>query len=241
MAKPAITLRSVKGQALSYTELDTNFENLRDATLTVTDGVNSTALDLNSQLEFTAGANMTITENNGVITFDATGGADLEQDLIEVGDTTTTNRVVIQGQGTGTGFKNILLQSTLNGSPAAIDDGIEIRYGALAVNTNVMNLGRIQGIFGMYGYNTSSSVLLSQTSGSGNYVRVGDGLSNLNIGVEISTGSSNENVAIRNGTLVVANLSGPPSSTYTETGAIYFDTTASEFKGYNGTNWVTLG
>ena len=36
MAKPAITKRAVKAAALTYAELDTNFQNLADATVTVT-------------------------------------------------------------------------------------------------------------------------------------------------------------------------------------------------------------
>ena len=35
MAKPAITLRATKGAALTYTELDTNFSNIKDATVTM--------------------------------------------------------------------------------------------------------------------------------------------------------------------------------------------------------------
>lgn len=75
MAKPSVTTRTTKGSPLSYSELDTNFENLRDATLTVTDGTNSTAIDLNGTIEFTAGANMTVTESGGVITLASSGGS----------------------------------------------------------------------------------------------------------------------------------------------------------------------
>ena len=38
MAKPAITKRVTKGSALTYAELDTNFDNLKDATVTLTAG-----------------------------------------------------------------------------------------------------------------------------------------------------------------------------------------------------------
>ena len=74
MAKPSITTRTGKGSPLNYSELDTNFTNLRDATLTVTDGTNSTAIDLNGTIEFAAGANMTVTESGGVITLASTAG-----------------------------------------------------------------------------------------------------------------------------------------------------------------------
>lgn len=74
MAKPSITTRTTKGSPLDYAELDANFTNLQDATLTVTDGTNSTAIDLNGTVEFAAGANMTVTESNGVVTLASSGG-----------------------------------------------------------------------------------------------------------------------------------------------------------------------
>lgn len=102
MAKPVITLRSVKGQALTYDELDDNFANLRDATLTVTDGVNSTQIDLNGSIEFAAGANIAITENNGVITIDSSGSsADLTSDTLTVGATAPTSRTELTVQTVG--------------------------------------------------------------------------------------------------------------------------------------------
>ena len=75
MTKPAITKRVTKGSALTYSELDTNFQNLADATLTVSDGTNSKALNLNDTLQFTAGSNITIGVNSstGVVTITGTG------------------------------------------------------------------------------------------------------------------------------------------------------------------------
>jgi hypothetical protein len=75
MTKPAITKRATKGSALTYSELDTNFQNLADATITVSDGTNSKALNLNDTLEFTAGSNITIGVNSstGVVTITGTG------------------------------------------------------------------------------------------------------------------------------------------------------------------------
>lgn len=52
MAKPVITFRNTKGAALTYTELDTNFQNLKDATLTFSDGANSLVADLNDTITF---------------------------------------------------------------------------------------------------------------------------------------------------------------------------------------------
>lgn len=63
MAKPAITFRSVKGEALSYSEHDTNFQNLRDATIGFTVGSDTALLDLNGALNITAGTGISLAIN----------------------------------------------------------------------------------------------------------------------------------------------------------------------------------
>lgn len=75
MTKPTVTLRNTKGSALDYTELDTNFEHLRDATFGVTDGTNSHDFDLNSRITFTAGSNITLAvdPSTGAITISGSG------------------------------------------------------------------------------------------------------------------------------------------------------------------------
>ena len=60
MAKPVVTLRNTLGRSLTFTQLDTNFENLRDATITVNDLV----LDLNDTINIEAGSGVTITTDN---------------------------------------------------------------------------------------------------------------------------------------------------------------------------------
>jgi len=78
MTKPTITKRAVKGAALTYDELDANFQNLKDATLTITAGSGGTAVtaDLNGTITLVAGSNITLTGNNSAktITITSTGG-----------------------------------------------------------------------------------------------------------------------------------------------------------------------
>jgi hypothetical protein len=66
MTKPAITSRATKGLALTYNELDTNFSNLRDATLSITAGSSGTAVtsDLNGNITLVAGTGITLTGDN---------------------------------------------------------------------------------------------------------------------------------------------------------------------------------
>lgn len=47
MVKPVIVKRLVKGSHLTFTELDQNFQNLRDATINFTDGTQTLSIDLN--------------------------------------------------------------------------------------------------------------------------------------------------------------------------------------------------
>ena len=75
MAKPAITKRAVKAAALTYAELDTNFQNLADATLTITGGSTAVTADLNGTITLVAGTNVTITGDNSAktITINSSG------------------------------------------------------------------------------------------------------------------------------------------------------------------------
>lgn len=76
MAKPAITTRAAKGAALTYTELDNNFSNIKDATITITGGSTAVTADLNGNISLVAGSNVTITGNNTAktITIASSGG-----------------------------------------------------------------------------------------------------------------------------------------------------------------------
>jgi hypothetical protein len=79
MAKPTITTRAGKGAALTYAELDTNFSNIKDATISITGGTGGTAVtaDLNGNITLVAGTNVTITGNNSAktITIASSGGS----------------------------------------------------------------------------------------------------------------------------------------------------------------------
>lgn len=97
MAKPAITKRAVKAAALTYAELDTNFQNLADATLTVTAGTGGTAVtaDLNGTITLVAGTGITLTGNNTAktVTINSTSGANTFSN-IEVTGNASGNAVI---------------------------------------------------------------------------------------------------------------------------------------------------
>ena len=77
MAKPAITKRVTKGSALTYAELDTNFDNLRDATVSLTAGTGGTAVvsDLNGNITLVAGTGISLSGDNTAKTLTVTNSS----------------------------------------------------------------------------------------------------------------------------------------------------------------------
>ena len=95
MAKPAITKRAVKGTPLTYAELDTNFQNLQDATITLKAGTGGTDVvsDLNGTITLVAGSNITLSGDNTAktVTINSTG-VDVVNDLTpQLGGNLDTN------------------------------------------------------------------------------------------------------------------------------------------------------
>lgn len=181
MAVPTIVTRAGKGSALTFTEADTNFTNLRDATLSVTDGSNSTALNLNDTLTFTAGSNMTVTESAGTITLAAsltslTGSLDMDGNSIT--DTNAGPMTFIPAAGQffkisqGEGID--LSMSTPVIKASATNEMLEINTNGLGsvYFTNGLLVG---GNYGASGY----TVITGQTS-AGVAIRTNNGAAGAN-------------------------------------------------------------
>jgi hypothetical protein len=98
MTKPAVTLRNTKGSALTYSELDTNFTNLQNATVSLTAGTGGTKVsaDLNGNITLVAGSGVTLTGDNTAktVTINTTGGGDITVNEIEFGSTGAFSDVV---------------------------------------------------------------------------------------------------------------------------------------------------
>lgn len=81
MAKPTITKRVTKNSPLTYNELDSNFQNIVDATISLTGDTGGTAVtaDLNGNITLVAGSNITVTGDNTAktITIDSTASGSL--------------------------------------------------------------------------------------------------------------------------------------------------------------------
>lgn len=121
MAVPTIVTRTTKGSALSFAEADANFTNLRDATITVSDGSNTSPIALNGTLQFTAGTGITVAESAGVVTITNTV-TDTDTGILNVVEDTSPqlggDLDINSNNITGTGEVNItgtvVAQSTLN-------------------------------------------------------------------------------------------------------------------------------
>jgi hypothetical protein len=108
MAKPIIVKRETKGSALTYAELDTNFQNLDDATFTLQAGTGGTNVvsDLNGTITLVAGSGISLAGNNTskTVTITATEAQNLFLNVVAGGTTlqadSTTDTLTLTG-GTG--------------------------------------------------------------------------------------------------------------------------------------------
>jgi hypothetical protein len=79
MTKPAVTLRNTKGSALTYSELDTNFTNLQNATVSLTAGTGGTKVSAyhNGNITLVAGTGITFSGDNTAKTVTINSGSGL--------------------------------------------------------------------------------------------------------------------------------------------------------------------
>lgn len=118
MTKPVIVTRAGKGSALTFVEGDANFTNLQNATITVSDGSSSTAIDLNGTITFTAGSGITVDETTGTITISNTQSAGIanvvEDTTPQLGGNLDLNSNSITGTGGISITGTVVAQSTIN-------------------------------------------------------------------------------------------------------------------------------
>ena len=160
MAKPAITKRTVKNAALTYQELDDNFQNIVDSTLSLTGDSGGTAVtaDLNGNITLVAGTGVTITGDNTAktITINGSGGLTLNT-------TTDTTTYPIFATSLTTG-------STTN---AVIDAGIQYNATSNELTvTGAVNAGSVitdQLIGDQYASVGNTYTLQARSSGNGQF------------------------------------------------------------------------
>ena len=222
MTKPAITFKNIKTTPLTQAELDTNFENLRDATFTLTADTGGTPVvsDLNGVITLVAGAGVTLTGDNGAktITIDA-GAANLTSNDLRFG-ANDTGEVIFRAPS-GFSSKNLVLEwdEIKIDSPTGVDL-INSQSGAMNING------------GLFAGNYNSQIQLDTISlalSNGTQVNVFSPRLKISGYIAVGNFTTTERNTITNA------LGGTPLP-----GTIIFNETTSKFQGYDGTNWVDL-
>ena len=123
MAKPSVTLRASKGSALTYSELDQNFTNLKDATVSLTAGSGGTQVtsDLNGNITLVAGTGISLSGDNTAKTVTITGGStELVNDTTpELGGNLDTNGFEINNTN-GSGLPVVIYGNTTSANGALL-------------------------------------------------------------------------------------------------------------------------
>jgi hypothetical protein len=242
MAKPTIVTRATKGSALTWTEGDSNFSNLQNATLTVKAGTGGTDVvsDLNGTVTLVAGTNVTLTGDNTAktVTINASGGGgdvvsdttpqlggDLDvQDNIITTSTVDGNislapngdgRVVIDGVNATDGIGVLQVGDIVNTGTDAL---VLSSSAEIALESNSVIIGNLNTNTRITTQGTSDLVLNTNEGTSTGSITIADG-ANQNITIAPNPASSEININFNNitdlngGTLKIINSLGQQVAT----------------------------
>lgn len=227
MAKPAITKREVKGSVLSYAELDANFQNLADATISVNADGNLIVLDLNDTLTLTPGTGVTFGVVGNVVTINSTGGASGLTDVVDDttpqlgGDLDVNGHSITNSQGdTITISEDVLLGNTsiikISDSPGS--NRIECT-DQLIITAEISTLG---------GATNGPTINMSNGPYGGN--------------INIGTDSDPDDKIFLEDVVNINNLTSTQITALTapQNGDLVYNSSTHKFQGYANGSWVDL-
>jgi len=195
MTKPVVTLRNVKGSALDYTELDTNFTNLRDATVTINGDTGSIVNDLNGAMTVAGGTGLTSSVSGSTLTLN------LDNTTVTAGSYTAADitidaqgRITAAANGSGGTFDSHLTYTYQNLDGGTPEAALKSDVGILLVGEKAGTHNPTGGSTGTEGFSAVRIGTNIDIESDANISIIADG----NIVLDSSNPSGNSNVILDN-------------------------------------------